>query len=264
MFEVYEDNDYVHLVMENCTGGALKEMFEDSGDESGSEGDQCPESCGSLETLGQQAARGKLRLTSELEIKKIIRKILYSVKLLHDTGICHRDLKLDNIMFAKASQDSVSHADIRIVDFGLSTEFNNDRSPLGTFTSVVGTPPYLAPEVLSGSYNQKCDIWAAGVIAYQLFSQGSFPFTGDSEIGLYKAILRRDIYLPPREKQTTSQSACSSADNKTDFDWTTMMSEDAKNFVSCLLTKDVAKRPSARQALNHKWLSIDSNSYKSK
>jgi len=45
----------------------------------------------------------------------------------------------------------------------------------------VGTPHYIAPEVLKNSYDQKCDIWSLGVIAYQLFSQDEYPFDGDNE-----------------------------------------------------------------------------------
>ena len=90
---------------------------------------------------------------------------------------------------------------MRIIDFGLSTQFNSqseDKSEVEKLTSLVGTPNYIAPEVLRYSYDEKCDIWSLGVIAYQLFSQGEFPFDGDSEIQIYSKIRKGKFYLPEK------------------------------------------------------------------
>lgn len=72
-------------------------MFEEA--ENDCQSDDEPTDSSMLEQSFSESP-GRARLTSELEIKKIIRKILFSIKLLHDTGICHRDLKLENVMFA--------------------------------------------------------------------------------------------------------------------------------------------------------------------
>lgn len=61
---------------------------------------------------------------------------------------------------------------------------------------MVGTPHYIAPEIFGGSYDEKCDVWSLGVIAYQLFSQGEFPFEGENEIQIFKAIRKGKFYLP--------------------------------------------------------------------
>jgi serine/threonine protein kinase len=58
----------------------------------------------------------------------------------------------------------------------------------------------LAPEVINLAYNEKCDIWALGVITYQLFSQGKFPFEGENEVRLYKKILKGQPYFPESRK----------------------------------------------------------------
>lgn len=118
----------------------------------------------------------------------------------------------------------------------------------------MGTPHYLAPEVLNQSYSEKCDIWAIGVIAYLLFSQGKYPFEGSNEMKLYKRIQKTQIYLPEVSKISKQVSQASLG---AEFDWNTMMSEDAKDFIQVLLTKDANKRPSAQQALEHRWLAID-------
>jgi calcium-dependent protein kinase len=61
-------------------------------------------------------------------------------------------------------------------------------------TTAVGTAYYVAPEVLKGSYGETCDAWSIGVIMYVLLS-GSFPFYGDSENNIFKAILNANVDL---------------------------------------------------------------------
>ena len=131
------------------------------------------------------------------------------------------------------------------------------------FTTLVGTPHYMAPEVIKQSYDEKCDLWSLGVIAYQLFSQGEFPFDGNHEMAIFKEIKRSSIYLP-EEQNVDAQSADCSSDNS-QYDWKTM-TEEAKDFIRQLLTKNPSKRPSAQQALAHDWLNFErkTKSYKLK
>ena len=138
---------------------------------------------------------------SELFLKKIIRQLLFAVKSLHDIGIAHRDLKLDNIMFT----DNNGKPEIRVIDFGLSKSFDPNDKITAKFDSLTGTAHYLAPQVIKGQYDEKCDIWALGVITYQLFSGGDYPFDGDNEVQVYKSIKKGKFYLPPpSEKKNVS------------------------------------------------------------
>lgn len=64
---------------------------------------------------------------------------------------------------------------MKVIDFGLSKKFQEDE----LLNSVVGTPYYVAPEVLSGSYDYRCDIWSIGVIMFLLMC-GVPPFNGET------------------------------------------------------------------------------------
>ena len=87
------------------------------------------------------------------------------MEYLHNINICHRDLKLENILFVQATNT------VKIIDFGLS------KLQCDIMDTKLGTPYYVAPEVIIGSYTMKCDIWSVGVITYMLLS-GEPPFNG--------------------------------------------------------------------------------------
>mmetsp|Transcript_35294 Transcript_35294/g.6362 ORF Transcript_35294/g.6362 Transcript_35294/m.6362 type:complete len:84 (+) Transcript_35294:544-795(+) len=71
------------------------------------------------------------------------------------------------------------NSELKLIDFGLSNKFGDKLNLKAKMHSKVGTPYYVAPEVLDGRYDVKCDLWSAGVILYILLS-GTIPFPGDS------------------------------------------------------------------------------------
>lgn len=176
-----------------------------------------------------------------------MRQLLYSVKCFHDIGIVHRDLKLSNIMLQRprTPQEELGRSpsrwqrappcpgELRIIDFGLSTRYRDlDGTPI-ELKEAVGTPQYLAPEILSGSYDEKCDLWSLGVIAYQMFSQGRYPFNGFSEMDVFKQAKRGKFFLPSKPGRNLTGSNRDLASQR--YDWNTMMSEEAKDFIRQLL-----------------------------
>lgn len=140
LYDVYEDNKYIHLVFEYCSGGDL---------------------------FDEIASRGHY---SENEAAGLIWKMLLSINHLHSVGICHRDIKPENFLF----DSKLSTKELKLIDFGLSSKFGEKNQH---FKSVVGTPYYIAPEVIRGNYTKSCDIWSVGVILYLLLS-GTLPFPG--------------------------------------------------------------------------------------
>ena len=106
---------------------------------------------------------------SENDAAMIMKHIFQSVNYCHKNHIMHRDLKPENIML----EENKDYSQIKIIDFGLSRHFENDE----IIHQAIGTPDYMAPEVMNRQYNEKCDIWSCGVILYILLS-GFPPFSG--------------------------------------------------------------------------------------
>lgn len=96
---------------------------------------------------------------------------------MHQKGVVHRDLKLENILLQNESDKTSELPEIKLIDFGTAgpfklTDFKDEGMHL---KERVGTPAYMAPEVFTGKYTHICDVWSVGIIAYILLC-GFFPF----------------------------------------------------------------------------------------
>jgi calcium-dependent protein kinase len=116
---------------------------------------------------------------------KLMRDMLSAVNYLHENGIVHRDLKLENFLF----EDHNSTSPLILIDFGLSKHI----SPGERLTQKVGSCYYTAPEVLNGNYDHKCDVWSLGVLCYMLLS-GSPPFFGKTVDDVYASIQTKEVH----------------------------------------------------------------------
>ena len=195
LYETYEDEKYLHLVMELCTGGDLFENFLRSG------------------TL------------SEERVATYMRKLLIAVNHLHSLSICHRDLKPENFLF----QSLAPEAELKVIDFGMSNCFPADLSELNT---MVGTPYYLAPEVLTGRYGKECDIWSLGVVMFLLLS-GRQPFQGSDLKEIFARVISGDY-------------------NYKGAEWSGI-SIQAKDLISRMIKVKTYQRITIEEALRHPW-----------
>ena len=102
--------------------------------------------------------------TLEEHVAHLMQKIFQCLNYLHTFDIVHRDLKLENFLYSHKGED----AEIKLIDFGLSQKYQevNDIK----MKTVAGTALYVAPEVLEGKYDAKCDLWSCGIIMYLLLS----------------------------------------------------------------------------------------------
>lgn len=117
---------------------------------------------------------------------------------------------------------------LKIIDFGTSRKICPDEK----LTTKMGTPYYIAPEVLDRNYDQKCDIWSIGVILYILLC-GYPPFNGDTDSEIIAKIQKGKFSFPKEE-------------------WSSI-SKEAKDLIKLMLNKNPKKRPSARELLQHSW-----------
>ena len=139
LYDVFENENYIYIIMEYCSGGDLLSYFEHYEYE-----------------------------LPEAKVCEIIHKLSMAIYYLHSYGIVHRDLKPENILMT----DLTSNADIRLLDFGLSKIVGNDEK----CTEPYGTLSFVAPEVLQGKpYDKSVDLWSIGIITFLLLC-GYMPF----------------------------------------------------------------------------------------
>eukprot|EP00811_Abedinium_folium_P019220 NODE_2815_length_2139_cov_11.221173.p1 GENE.NODE_2815_length_2139_cov_11.221173~~NODE_2815_length_2139_cov_11.221173.p1 ORF type:complete len:619 (+),score=151.13 NODE_2815_length_2139_cov_11.221173:237-1859(+) len=220
LIEAFEDGKCVYFVTELCHGGSLQHWL--------------PKMTGNV-----QFAR------------RVICEIARCVAHCHTRGICHRDLKLENMLLVRNASDSP----VRVADFGLAkqsvrhhlkgmpTPLSKGNLAAGIFRSCHGTPEYFAPEVLrivhertsglpqEASYDFRIDVWSLGVMLVQLLT-GAVPYSLET---LATAIVNGAEELPPVSLPSVKD-------------------EHACDFAQLALRFDYRKRPEAGQLLRHAWL----------
>lgn len=179
---------------------------------------------------------------SETTVSYISKQIVSALHHIHSATIVHRDIKPRNIMLVKKQDkqnqlklkksqtfnENPEDFQIKIIDFGISN--------LGKqkYSEKIGTPFYVAPEVLKGDYTYKCDIWSAGVVIYMILN-GNPPFDGQNESQIINSILNQKL---PESRHGSNS---------------------AKNFLTQMLNRNSEERPSAFELLFHKFISSNDN-----
>jgi len=154
-----------------------------------------------------------------------MRQICRGVQYLHNHNIVHLDLKPENVVCTQKDNTTV-----KIIDFGTAKQLDpGDRVKV-----LCGTPEFVAPEVVRYDYiSTGSDMWSLGVICYILLS-GFSPFMGDTDTETYNNI-----------SSVTYDFECEEFDD---------ISENAKDFINCLLKDKPKLRMTAEQCLEHSWL----------
>ncbi|XP_020092262.1 calcium-dependent protein kinase 20-like isoform X1 [Ananas comosus] len=211
--DTYEDDSAVHLVMELCEGGELFDRIVARGHYT--------------ERAAAVVTRTIVEVVQFIQVHKYFLQLLICCwqMMCHKHGVMHRDLKPENFLFANKKET----APLKAIDFGLSVFFR----PGERFTEIVGSPYYMAPEVLKRNYGPEVDVWSAGVILYILLC-GVPPFWAETEQGVAQAIIRSAI----------------------DFrrDPWPRVSDNAKDLVKRMLDPDPKRRLTAQEVLDHPWL----------
>lgn len=197
LYEHFQDTKNFYLVMELCSGGDLFDHIISTRD------------------------------FSETHAAHILKMVLKGVNYIHHRQVAHRDIKPEN--FLLCSSEPIAKNTLKIIDFGLS----HRCAPGQVLTTRLGTPTYVAPEVLAGAYGQPADMWSCGVVLFVLLC-GRPPFDGDTDQKVFKAI----------------RSGAFSFDA---VGWQ-RVSEEAKQFIRRLLCASPSERIRASEALGNHWL----------
>ena len=190
IFEFYNTESTYYLIVEYCQGGDLNDFVNENE-------------------------------LSEFQVIYIMYQILAAMNYCHKMKILHRDLKPANILIKKNDEGLCR---VKICDFGTSAVFKKGEKQ----TETIGTLCYMAPEVINGEYNEKCDLWSCGVIMYILLTKKT-PFIGRND------------------DQTALKILCNSYNE----DLLNKYNKYTKDLLSKLLEKEPKKRISASDALNH-------------
>ncbi|CAN8071968.1 unnamed protein product, partial [Agarophyton chilense] len=197
---VYEDERFIYIVMDLLTGGHLLPRITEKHT-------YYPRYC-------------------ENDVVTVVRALLRALAHLHANGIAHRDVKPENILYVSQSRDPT----VRLTDFGIAhCDAHNHPA-----TDMVGTPLYIAPEVLlRHPYGCAADMWSLGVITHILLV-GFPPFDDDDLVTLVNKVkFNRPTLRHPHWR---------------------FVSHRARHFVRHLLHRQVPHRLTAQQALAHPWL----------
>lgn len=193
LFQVFKDDEKLYLVFEYVEGLDLSDYIMER------------------------------RRVDEKKAAFILQQICSTINYLHSINICHRDIKLDNIMINPETLE------IKLIDFGFATKCN-DRERL---KGKIGTPYYVAPEVLKGTYGKECDMWSLGIMTYYMLI-GDPPFNAESDSELFETIIMTDV--PYHQDYWSNVSPL----------W--------MDFLKKLLVKEPEYRLTAREAACHPWI----------
>jgi len=165
LFETFEDESNIFVVLEVCAGG---ELFTRLATEGG-----VPES---------HAAR-------------LMQQLASAVRYIHHQHVCHRDIQPEN--FLLKDDRALNEATVKLIDFSTAKEFG----PQSLLKTKICTLHYVAPEILTkreNPYTEKVDVWSLGVVFYVILS-GCPPFFGENEVGVLKKIKRGVFKFNPPE-----------------------------------------------------------------
>jgi len=208
VFEVYESTESVFLVTELCTGGEL------------------------------YAKLKSVSRFNEIETVFLVSQILKAVNYMHNLGIVHGDLKLENFIFySPLANGSIFKSTLKLIDFGFSHLGPHAvRRPDGL---ICGSPQYMAPEKFLPrcSETTKADMWSVGIITFMCLT-GKAPFPGSTMKEMHRYF----------EGSWSLKSGIRRNLDKFNI------SEDGIDFITKLLDRDVEGRMSAKDALAHRWM----------
>uniref|UniRef100_A0A8C7AU88 Serine/threonine-protein kinase PLK4 n=1 Tax=Neovison vison TaxID=452646 RepID=A0A8C7AU88_NEOVI len=157
LYNYFEDNNYVYLVLEMCHNGEMNRYL-----------------------------KNRMKPFSENEARHFMHQIITGMLYLHSHGILHRDLTLSNLLLTR-------NMNIKIADFGLATQL---KMPHEKHYTLCGTPNYISPEIATRSaHGLESDVWSLGCMFYTLLI-GRPPFDTDTVKNTLNKVVLADYEMP--------------------------------------------------------------------
>lgn len=203
LLEYYDEEDYLYLVFELCEGLDL------------------------LETI-RRSQTGRL---NPLEASVVLRHMLKALQCCHAQYRGHYDIKPENFMFKRETNGDLAHANLKMVDLGLSSCFDMHRE-----NRISGTTAYMAPEFWSGIYGPEGDVWSCGVVLFVMLT--GTPLLDD----ISPATVKREILVRHLLRDRVEAAAAEYA-----------LSPSALDLLMQMLQHDRHARPTIKEALKHKF-----------
>ncbi|KAK1338919.1 hypothetical protein QTO34_019587 [Cnephaeus nilssonii] len=227
MYKSYLVGEELWVLMEFLQGGALTDIISQVRPRGGgawSRGSQpaCPAAQPKL-TFSPDGALPSLSRLNEEQIATVCEAVLQALAYLHAQGVIHRDIKSDSILLTLDGR-------VKLSDFGFCAQISKD---VPKRKSLVGTPYWMAPEVISRSlYATEVDIWSLGIMVIEMVD-GEPPYFSDSPVQAMKRL--RDS-SPPKLKNSHKVSPV------------------LRDFLERMLVRDPQERATAQELLDHPFL----------
>ena len=222
ILELFEDKEYILIIMEYINGGNLFSFLK------------------------------KHRKVSEKTAKLLYRQIILGIKYMHEQGIVHRDIKLENILIDLNNN-------IKICDFGIGRVLSSPEQPL---FDQCGTPMYIAPEILlcskeKGYKGFPVDIWSSGIVLYILLS-GTLPFSFKNSSSSLSESNESNLSEDNNNNTELQYSIINKEPKEIEN-----ISKEAEDLLKKILKKNPEKRITCEEILNHPWMKgiSDNNKY---
>ena len=183
-FGTFEDNYYIHIIMEYLKGHDLYKI------------------------LSLKDYTG----FDEKDMSLIIFQLLKALVFIHSKNIVHRDIKPENILFSNKDD----YTSLKLIDFGLATNKLKEKKS-------VGTPYYMSPEIIQGVSDPKTDVWSVGVIMHQMLT-GKYPFYSNGKDSLLDLIEKKKFDSSLLDSSDCSDEAKDMVKKILIKDWTKRLS----------------------------------------
>ena len=204
VYEAYQDERNLAIITDCCYGGEL------------------------LDRIVSQ------KFISENQAAKYLLQIVSATIHLQSNGVVQRFLKPENLLFETPKENS----NLKMIDFCIWSQYPISKRILER----LGSPYFMAPELFSGNYNDKCDVWSMGVLLHLMLS-GIPPFNGKNDTEILQSIMTNELLFEGKIWKKVSPGA--------------------KELIRSMLTREVIARPSAMMVFENQWLQTCGNNLES-